>query len=100
LLGLRYPRDVADQLMPEIRSMRDSSTYMAIVEEGLAEGLAQGRAEGERRMLLLVGESRFGPPDNVTRSRLDAMTDVAAIERLAQRLLTVSSWAELLTGLE
>ena len=40
LLGLRYPRDVADQLMPEIRSMRDSSTYMAIVEEGLAEGLA------------------------------------------------------------
>ena len=100
LLGLRYPRDMADQLMSGIRSMRDSSTYMAIVEEGLAEGLARGRVEGERRLLLLFGESRLGPPNDVTRSKLEATTDADAIERLAQRLLTVSTWAELLDGQE
>ena len=72
--------------------MRDSSTYMAIVEEGLA----QGRAEGERRMLLLFGESRLGPPDDATRATLDAIADVDVLERLARRLMTVSSWTELL----
>jgi hypothetical protein len=94
LLGLRYPPDLADQFMPGIRSMRDSSTYQAIVEEGRAEG----RAEGERRLLLLFGEARLGPPDDVTRSKLEAMTDADEIERFAQRLLTVSTWAELLAG--
>jgi predicted transposase YdaD len=96
LLGLRYPPDLADQLMPGIQSMRDSSTYQAIVDEGRAEG----RAEGERRLLLLVGESRLGPPDEVTRSKLDGIADADVLERLARRLLTVSSWAELLAGRE
>jgi hypothetical protein len=73
---------------------------MAIVEAGLAQGRAEGRAEGERRMLLLLGSARLGPPDDVARSRLDAIADVDVLERLAERLLTVSSWAELLTGQE
>ena len=68
--------------------MRDSSTYMAIVEEGIAQG--------ERRLLLLFGESRFGPPDEDTRSKLEAITDADTLERLARRLMTVSSWSELL----
>ena len=76
--------------------MRDSSTYQAIVEEGLA----QGRAEGERRLLLLVGETRFGPPDDATRSRLEAITDADFLERLARRLMIVSSWSELLADQE
>lgn len=112
LLGLRYPREIADQLMPGRRTMRDSSTYMAIVEEGLAEGRAEGlaeglaegraegRAEGERRVILLLGEARLGPIDADARARLEDVTDAAALERLAGRLLTVSSWAELLDGQE
>ena len=81
--------------------MRDSSTYMAIVEAGLARGRAEGHAEGERRLLLLFGESRFGPPDDdATRARLEAITDADVLERLAQRLVTVSSWSELLADQE
>jgi hypothetical protein len=100
LLGLRYPATLVDQIMPGLRSMRDSSTYMAIIEEGLAQGRAQGRAEGraegERRLLLLFGEARFGPPDDPARSRLEAISDIDVLERLARRLMTVSSWSELL----
>jgi predicted transposase YdaD len=101
LLGLRYPPAVVDQLMPGLQAMRDSSTYQAILDEGRVEGRVEGRAEGrvegERRLLLLVGEGRFGPPDDVTQTRLGAIEDADAIERLARRLLTVSSWAELLS---
>jgi predicted transposase YdaD len=82
--------------MPGIRNMRDSSTYQAIMEEGRAEGRVEGRAEGERRAILRIGAVRFGEPDNGTRARLDAIVDVDVLERLATRLLTVSSWAELL----
>lgn len=104
LLGLRYDAAIADQLMPGLRNMRDSSTYQAILDEGRAEGRVEGhaegrvegRAEGERRLLLLFGETRFGPPDDAIRSRLDAITDADALERLARRLMTVSSWNELL----
>jgi len=96
LLGLRYPRDVVDQLMPGIRNMRDSVTYQAIVDEGRDEG----RAEGERRLLLLIGTARFGQPDGVTQAKLDAIADIDVLERLAGRLLTAGSWAELLAGQE
>jgi hypothetical protein len=72
--------------------MRDSSTYQAILEEGREEG----RAEGERRLLLRIGAARFGQPDERIRSRIEAITDIEPIKRLAERLLTVSSWDELL----
>jgi hypothetical protein len=76
---------------------------MAIVEEGLAEGRArglaegraEGRAEGERRVILLLGETRFGPADADTRAHLDAISDAEVLERLAGRLLTASSWTDL-----
>jgi hypothetical protein len=60
LLGLNFPSDVVDQLMPGLRDMRDSSTYQAILDEGRAEGRAEGRIDGERRLLLLLGTPRFG----------------------------------------
>ena len=92
LLGLRFPPAVIDQKMPGIRSMRDSLTYQAILEEGRAEG----RAEGEQRLLLRLGTARFGQPDARTRSRVEGITDIETLDRLGERLLTVSSWGELL----
>ena len=38
LLGLRSPPSVAEQLMPGIRNMRDSSTYQMILDKDRAEG--------------------------------------------------------------
>jgi predicted transposase YdaD len=88
LLGLRFEPDLINQLMPGLQHMRDSATYQAILDEG--------RAEGEQRLLLRVGIARFGPPDDATRSRIGAITDTDALDRLTDRILTVSSWDELL----
>jgi predicted transposase YdaD len=92
VVGLRFPPAVVDQMMPGIRDMRDSLTYQAILEEGREEG----RAEGERRALLRWGTARLGPPDDATRSQIEAISDIETLDRLTDRLLTASSWGELL----
>lgn len=74
--------------------MRESSTYQAI----LAEGEARGEARGERRLLILVGSQRFGPPDRSIRRALDALDDVARIERISARLFQAATWEELLAA--
>jgi len=43
--------------------MKESTTYQAIVREGREEGRDEGRTEEARRMLLLVGETKFGRPE-------------------------------------
>jgi predicted transposase YdaD len=96
-MGLRYPRGLTDPLLPAIRNMRDSVTYQGILDEGRAEGEVIGRVAGERRLLLLFGAARLGEPDATTRARLEAISEIETLERLAGRLLTVSSWSELLT---
>lgn len=68
--------------------MRESSTYQAILEEGQAEGI--------QRALLLQGRKRFGPPDAATQEAVRAITDVARLEKMSERLLDVSTWQDLL----
>ncbi len=98
LLGLRFAPAVIDQMMPGIRSLRDSLTYQAILEEGREEGREEGQLQGERRALLRVGTARLGPPDDATRSQVEAVTDIDSLDRLTDRVLTVSSWGELLAS--
>src|SRR5262249_20538157 len=88
LLGLRYSDEFADALFEEVLGMEESATYRAIVR--------RGRAEGERRLLLLQGESKFGPPDAAIRAALEMITDLARLEELGVRLMSASSWQELL----
>jgi hypothetical protein len=81
--------------------MRESTTYQAIVEEGRVEGRVEGRAEGRleegRRLLLRVGEDRFGAgPTPEQRAVIDVMTDADRLEDLVIRAGHVASWAELL----
>ena len=94
LMGLRFPREIVDQMMPGIRNMRDSLTYQAILEEGRVEG----EVRGEQRLLLRQGAARLGPPDDHTRSRILSTTDINALERLGVRILTASTWDELLSS--
>jgi predicted transposase YdaD len=112
LLGLRYPREFAAQLLKGVRAMKESSTYQAILEEGEAkgeargrvegeakgrvEGEAKGRVEGERIVLLRLGAKRFGEPDAVTLACILAITSFGRLEQLTDRLLEVESWSELL----
>ena len=46
LMGLRYPKELALQLLEGVGSMRESTTYQAILNEGLEMGLEKGRSEG------------------------------------------------------
>jgi predicted transposase YdaD len=96
LLGLRYPRDVANQLMRGLRNMRDSSTYQAILDEGRVEGRAEGRGDEARALLVHLGTRRFGSPDARTQAVLDAVHDPEQLDRWCRRLLDVESWQELL----
>ncbi|MFN0073487.1 MAG: hypothetical protein ACKVVP_18555, partial [Chloroflexota bacterium] len=103
-MGLRYPPGLVHQLVPGVRNMRESSTYQLILNEGRAEGRDQGRAEGRdegrateaRSLLLLMGATKFGAPAPAARSALESITDIARLERMGPRLLSATSWDELL----
>lgn len=99
--------------------MKESVTYQKILREGRAEGIALGKQEGialgkqegialgkqEGRISELksvierFGIKRFGTPDPAKIARINAITDILALEALADRLLEVESWDELLESI-
>lgn len=68
--------------------MRESVTYMAIIEEG--------RLMEAHKIILRQGRTLFGPPDENTLAALTAIEDLERLELLGERLLEVKSWQELL----
>jgi predicted transposase YdaD len=101
LLGLRYSPDLAAQLFRGVLSMKESSTYQAILEEGRVEGRIEGRTEGAvieaRKVLRLQGDDAFGPADARTAAAIERLTDLAQLEELLRRVRTAGSWQELLS---
>ena len=100
LMGLRYDAETVFRLIPKGRAMKESTTYQAIVEEGRQNGRQEGRQEGEyahaRSVLLRLGRKHLGPPGLTVRDRLDALTDIEAIDLLIDRVDEVATWEELL----
>jgi predicted transposase YdaD len=112
LLGLRYSADLAGELLRGVVSMKESTTYQAILREGweegkqqglqqgLQEGLQQGREQGTvaeaKRLLLLLGENRFGPPDARTKAAVESIADVQRLEELIVLVQNVDGWHALL----
>lgn len=94
LTGLRLKAlDVVRRLFQGVSiAMRESVTYQAILEEGREEG----RMRELHRVILRLGRVRFGEADEAVQSEIEAIRDVEALEELSERLVTVSSWAELL----
>jgi len=90
LMGLRYSRAVAAVLLPGVRAMKESVTYQAIVEEG--------RVAEAQAMLLRIGNQRFGPPSPEARAALEGITSIERLETMADRLLHVETWEELLAS--
>lgn len=68
--------------------MRDSDTYMAILDEG--------RIDEARKMILQLGKKRLGTPDASVAITLQGVDDLERLERLLGRLLEVKNWQELL----
>jgi hypothetical protein len=93
LMGLRYEAGFVEPLLRGVRGMKESTTYQAIMEEGRQEE----RPAEARRVLLRVGEDRFGTgPTPEQRTILEAITDANRLEDLVVRACHVGSWAELL----
>ena len=79
--------------------MQTSPLWDEIRAEGRAEGLEKGRLEGVRATVLRQGRRKFGKaPTKKQRAEMDAVADLARLEALAERVLEVSSWADLLNG--
>jgi hypothetical protein len=75
--------------------MEGPSTYQAI----LAEGIMKDRLQAARRVLLLMGTQRFGPPLPEARSAIEALRDLDTLERLTLNVLKTTSWQELLKSI-
>ncbi len=106
LLGLRHEADFINNLLKGVLQLQESTTYQAIWAdgerrgrvEGLNEGRTEGRVEGERLLFLRLASQRLGPPSPQTETALARITTPEAWEKLADRLLAVETWDELLRG--
>jgi hypothetical protein len=68
----------------------DSDLYRDLFEEG--------RELEARRLILLVGQERFGPPPEEVRARLEAITDIERLEQMLDVVLYAARWSDLLGG--
>src|SRR5207248_1225546 len=91
LLGLRYSPMLAAQLFRGVVSMKESSTYQAILEEGRAEGAV---AEA-KKVLRLQGDEAFGPPDARTAAVIERLNNLPQLEDVLKRFRTAGSWQDL-----
>ena len=82
--------------------MRESHIDQEILEEGRAEGYAEGYAEGRVQgcltALLQLGIRKFGYVSPAVLGRLAMVNDSAELICLAERLMDVPGWDELLAG--
>ena len=72
--------------------MEESAGYQIIFEEGEKKG----ELKHARKSLLRKAAARFGGPDAATEAAIATITEVDRLDRLADNLLNVSSWSELL----
>ena len=70
---------------------------MITIAQGLfEEGRREGFLEGMLLELRQLGDKRFGPPSEQHLAALNALTDLDQLDRMADRLIDVHSWEELL----
>lgn len=87
LTGLRVRRDVAKQIFFGVPAMQESDTYLMILEEGEEKAL--------RKIILLQGEDRFGPPDESVKASLSNITDLDRLTRIARHTPKATSWRDI-----
>jgi hypothetical protein len=88
LSGLRVSKETAVELFRGVPAVEESTTYQYILE--------QGGVRTARRILLAQGRDLFGPPDEATATRLNGISDLERLERMARRVPQASGWRDLL----
>ncbi len=96
LLGLRFTPELASQLFRGVVSMKESSTYQAILEEGAAQGEVRGAVAEAKKLLRIAGDGKFGPPDAATAVAVERINALERLEALFERLQSAASWQELI----
>jgi predicted transposase YdaD len=96
LLGLRYSPALAAELFRGVVSMKESSTYQAILEEGRAEGRIEGAVAEAKRTLRFLGDDAFGPPDSRAAAAIERLEDLPQLEEMLRRVRTAGGWPEVL----
>jgi hypothetical protein len=72
--------------------MRESDTYLMILDEGREEG----REQEARAAVLVVGEVRLGQAPDAFLAQLARVTDLEHLERMIVRAVTATTWQEVL----
>jgi hypothetical protein len=80
-------KGTARQLLQGVRAMREFVTLMEILDEG--------RIYEAKRIILLIGSKRFGPPEESTTAALSVIEDLERLEFICDQVLKVKSWHEL-----
>src|SRR5262245_49473237 len=88
LTGLRLKRNQALQVFAGVRAMRESDTFLAILDEG--------RETEARRLIRRLAKPTLGDPDEPTVTRLEGITDIDRLERIFDRAMEARSWQDLL----
>lgn len=95
LMGLRFEGAFIEQLLKGVQGMEESTTYQLLIERGEAKGEAKWRRKEAHELLLRIGNGRLGKPSADIREALN-VASLEELEQMADRLLQVESWAELL----
>jgi len=76
--------------------VEESVTYQEIKEEGRDEGRIEGELKGLRKMILILGRTKFGEPPPEVRTALEGIRDLNRLEVLGAQVLGADSWQALL----
>lgn len=100
LMGLRYQTTLIESLLGGVLQMEESVTYQAIIRRGEKKGREKGIREGAikeaQKLLFIAAEPKFGIPNKAVRNAVGSITEISIIETIMSRLMTASTWAELL----
>jgi hypothetical protein len=69
--------------------VEDSTTYQYIIEQGALKAL--------RRVVLRAGATKLGAPPETVKATIQRLEDLPRLERMFGRLITASSWDEVMT---
>ena len=80
--------------------LKESSFSRPYFEEGEKAGEKVGEKRGQiaeaKKILLSLGQIRFGRLDKATRAKIKSIDDLERLEALGVKLLNAASWADLL----
>ena len=100
LAGMRLDFDVVEAMRGRLRTMnilKDSSFYQVLLKEGRELGLEEGRIKEASRLLIRLGPGpELGRLPEATRAAIEAIDDLDRLEHLGERILTATSWDNLL----